>query len=121
MSASRIVSAPEMSRTASGPRFVGVASGALRRVFALSVFMIAVSSIQGGQTVAQQESAKVPRCAGQLGSSLGCGRNLGKTDAVCQRRSLLLDERPVAQLGERLPQLGLGVHHDGAMPGNRLL
>src|SRR5215475_4799318 len=37
------------------------------------------------------------------------------------RRSALADERPVAQFGNRLLQLGLGVHHDRAIPRNRLL
>jgi hypothetical protein len=33
----------------------------------------------------------------------------------------LLDERSVANLGECLLDLALGVHHDRAIPGNRLL
>src|SRR5262245_22498529 len=37
------------------------------------------------------------------------------------RPSALADERPIAQLGDRLLQLGLGVHHDRAIPSNRLL
>src|SRR5262249_9768309 len=36
-------------------------------------------------------------------------------------RSPLLDERAVVQLGEGLPQLGLGIHHDRTVPGDRLL
>src|SRR5262245_24582404 len=35
--------------------------------------------------------------------------------------SALADESPIAQLGDRLLQLGLGVHHDRAIPRNRLL
>ena len=33
----------------------------------------------------------------------------------------MLDERAVAQLGNRLLQFRLGVHHDRAVPGDRLL
>jgi hypothetical protein len=32
-----------------------------------------------------------------------------------------LDERSAAQLADGLLQLGLGVHHDRAVPGDRLL
>jgi hypothetical protein len=37
------------------------------------------------------------------------------------RRSAALDERSVAQLGDRLLQLRLRVHHDRSVPGHRLL
>src|SRR5258708_33041045 len=36
-------------------------------------------------------------------------------------RSALLDEGPVAQLGDRRLQLRLRVHHDWTIPGDRLL
>ena len=34
---------------------------------------------------------------------------------------LVLQKRPVLNLGEGLPQLFLGVHHDRPVPGDRLL
>src|SRR5713101_7586722 len=37
------------------------------------------------------------------------------------RRSAVLDERPVAQLGHGLLQFRIGVHHDRSVPGDRLL
>jgi hypothetical protein len=50
--------------------------------------------------------------------SSACGAGI----CLCSlERSPLLDEGAVVQLGEGLPQLGLGVHHDRAVPGDRLL
>src|SRR5712691_8259450 len=115
MSASRMLSAPEMSRTASAPRFVGVASGALRRVFTVSV-VIAVSFIQGRAN--SQLAGKRKGLATRPGSPIrppAAEETRGRTDAVCRPRSLLLDERAVAQLGKGLLELGLGVHHDRAI------
>src|SRR2546430_1837945 len=40
---------------------------------------------------------------------------------VSRLASALLDERAFVQFGEGLLQLGLGVHHDRAIPGDRLL
>src|SRR5260370_9801657 len=114
MSASRMLSAPAMSRTASAPRFVGVASGALRRVFTVSV-VIAVSSVQGRANSQLAGKRKGP--ATQPGSSPGCGTNSWRTDPGCQPRSRLLDERAIAQLVEGLMHPGLRVPHDRHIPG----
>src|SRR6267142_4343620 len=43
------------------------------------------------------------------------------TTAETRPGSPVLDEGPVIQLRDRLLQLGLGVHHDRPVPGDRLL
>src|SRR5262245_54289485 len=58
----------------------------------------------------------VPACAGTTGAyARTTGSYAGTTG------SPVLDERAVAQLQGGLLQLGLGVHHDRPVPGDRLL
>ena len=70
-----------------------------------------------------QRSSTAGKRTGGRADSRTIGQSDGRTRgrAGGARGSAVLDEAPVLQLLERLAELLLGVHHDGAVPGHRFL
>src|SRR6267142_532886 len=91
---------------------------------------IITGSVQEVRACVSHDCAAVSSNIAAVGATLVVARSMHRvaltrlvapTTAETRPGSPVLDEGPVIQLRDRLLQLGLGVHHDRPVPGDRLL